>query len=111
MSNMNELDTTLNDLITCVQALADATDSLFRTVNALRETFSGASEPPEEKPAEPVKEYSFTEVRGILAGISGKGHGADVRKLLSKYGATKLSDIRPEDYANLVQDAEAIANG
>ena len=111
MSNMSELDTTLNDLITCVQALAKAADNLLRTANALRETFSGASETPEAKPEESIKEYSFTEVRGILAGISGKGHGADVRKLLSKYGASKLSDIRPEDYANLVRDAEAITNG
>lgn len=65
---------------------------------------------PNEEPA-PAKEYSFTEVRGIMAGLSGKGKKAEARELLQKYGASRLSEVKPEDYAALVADAEVIANG
>ena len=65
-----------------------------------------------EEPKEaPAKEYSFTEVRGIMAGLSGKGKKAEARDLLQKYGASRLSEVKPEDYAALVADAEVIANG
>ena len=58
----------------------------------------------------PVKTYSKEEVRGILAGKSTKGYGKEVKALLSKYGADKLSTLNPKHYAAVAAEAEDIGN-
>lgn len=64
---------------------------------------------PEETPVEET--YSFTDVRGALAAKSKEGFKEEVKKLISKYGAEKLSDINPDDYAALMKDVEELSNG
>jgi hypothetical protein len=56
-------------------------------------------------------ELKLEDVRSVLAGKSRAGHTAEVRDLLQKYGATKLSAIDPANYEALMKDAEAIGNG
>ena len=58
-----------------------------------------------------VKKYSFQEVHGIMASLAGKGKKAEAKALLTKYGASRLSDVKEEDYPALVAEAEVIANG
>ena len=65
----------------------------------------------EETPKEEARTYSFTDVRGIMAGLSGQGKKAEARALLEKFGAKRLSDVKEEDYASLVHEAQVIANG
>ena len=50
------------------------------------------------------------EVRKFLAELSMSGKTAEMKSLLAKYGATKLSDIDPKYYAKLLDDAKEIAN-
>lgn len=57
---------------------------------------------------EPVKEYSFTDVRTILAEKSRAGHTVEIKEILTKHGAEKLSGIKPEDYAALVAEVEVL---
>ena len=64
----------------------------------------------EESPKEEAKTYTFTEVRGIMAGLSGQGKKAEAKALLEKFGAKRLSDVKEEDYAALVHEAQVIAN-
>lgn len=66
---------------------------------------------PVPAPAALAKTYSFQEVRGIMAALSGKGKKDEARALLQKYGASRLSEVKPEDYAALAKDAEEAANG
>ena len=67
-----------------------------------------------EAKAEPVneaaKEYIFTEVRTILAEKSRAGFTAEIKELLVKHGADKLSKIAPTEYAALVADVEVLGN-
>ena len=44
-------------------------------------------------PAEPEKEISYTEVRSVLAAKSRAGHTAEIRELLQKHGASRLSEV------------------
>ena len=46
----------------------------------------------------------------MLAEKSHDGFTADVRALLQKYGAEKLSAVDPEKYADLLSDAEVLGN-
>lgn len=57
---------------------------------------------PEEKP------LTLEEVRMVLAEKSRAGHTAEVRTLLVKHGAEKLSDIDPARYPALLADAEVL---
>jgi hypothetical protein len=47
----------------------------------------------------------------VLAEKSRAGHTAEVRALLQKHGAAKLSEIDPANYEALMKDAEVIGNG
>lgn len=56
----------------------------------------------------PEKAVSLEEVRAVLAEKSAAGKGAEVRALLLQHGANKLSAIQPDQYADLLKEAEAL---
>lgn len=109
MSKMSELAVELSELKRCGETLISIAETLT-------ELFSAGTEEPETQPAPekqpepatPEKTYSFTDVRGILADKSRQGHTVAVKDLLRKYGAEKLSDLAPENYAAIVADVEAL---
>lgn len=112
MSKTSNLDLVLDEMITAGQKMIEA-------ATALREMFSETATPEKltEAPAkevssEPeVKKYTFQEVRGIMASLSGKGKKAEAKALLTKYGASRLSEVKEDNYAALVAEAEVILNG
>ena len=62
-----------------------------------------------EKPrAEPSKKISLEDVRAVLAKLSQHGKTAEVKDLITKYGASKLSDVDEGKYKDLLKDAEEI---
>lgn len=56
----------------------------------------------------PEKEYTLTDVRKKLSSLSSDGKTDQVRELLSKYGAKRLSEIKPEDFNALMEEAEKL---
>ena len=64
----------------------------------------------EPKLEEPVKQYSLEDVRAVLAKKAASGFQDEVKELLGKFNAKKLSDINPDDYGKLLKEAEAIGN-
>lgn len=99
MSKMSNLDLVLDEMITAGQKMIEA-------ATALREMFSETAAPEPE-----VIKYTFQEVRGIMAILSGKSNKAEAKALLTKYGASRLSEVKEADYAALVAEAEVILNG
>jgi hypothetical protein len=64
---------------------------------------------PEPAPAEkPSKQLTIEEVRAVLAEKSEAGKQMEVKNLLFKYDSGKLSGVKPEDYASLLAEAEAL---
>ena len=49
-------------------------------------------------------------VRAVLADKSRSGFTAQVKALIEKYGADKLSEVDPTNYNALMADAEALSN-
>ena len=99
MSKMGDMAATIEELRSAAAAINDA-------ANWLADTFS-TTEPAEEAPmTEPV--LTLEEVRAVLAEKSRKGHTAEIRSLLQKYGADKLSKIDPANYKALLADAEVL---
>lgn len=60
-----------------------------------------------EEKAEP-KPLTLEQVRAALAEKSRAGHTAEVKALLIKHGADKLSDIDPAEYPALLAEAEVL---
>ena len=65
-------------------------------------------EKPAAKQAQEEKPLTLEEVRAVLAEKSRAGHTAEVRELLNKHGADKLSGIDPAEYAALLPQAEVL---
>lgn len=63
-----------------------------------------------KKVAAELEEQPLTleEVRAVLAEKSRAGHTAEVKALLTKHGADKLSDVDPAEYPALLADAEVL---
>ena len=103
MSKMKDLSLTLDEMKHCGETLIGISESL-------REIFSTPDPEPEPEQKEPVKMVTFEELRAELAKKTrvSKENTDAIRSLLQKYGASKLSDIKPEDYAALLKEAEVI---
>ena len=100
MSKMSEMSATIEELRRCAVAISDA-------ANWLAEQFI-SDEPASEAPAEPV--LTLEAVRAVLAEKSRAGYTAQIRSLLQKYGADKLSGVDPANYKALLADAEELNN-
>ncbi|WP_418790938.1 rRNA biogenesis protein rrp5 [Phosphitispora sp. TUW77] len=100
----------LLDVVSDLRLLADSVQAIAEAValNEPAETVQPETPAPskEKKPA--VKAVTLEEVRAVLAEKSHDGFTAEVRSLLEKYGASKLSEIDPAKYAALLADAEAL---
>lgn len=102
----------LLDVISDVRSLAD---SLQAVVNAMLENepveVASQAVSAEESIVENLEETAkikLEDVRAVLADKSRMGHTAAVRDLLTKYGASKLSEIDLEKYPALLKDAEML---
>ena len=105
MGKFSELDLAIKDL-------RSAAATINEVANTLAEMFSTASAdeaPAATTPAEP--QLTLEQVRAVLADKSRVGFTAEIRTLLQKYGAAKLSGIDPVHYKALVADAEVLGDG
>ena len=94
-----------------IKDLRSAAATINDVANTLAEMFSttGDKAPDAAVPAEPA--LTLEQVRAVLADKSRQGHTAEIRSLLQKYGATKLSQIDPANYKALLAEAEVLTDG
>ena len=97
------------DVAEIINALRDAASTINTLADDLTDLFSYSSRTPEIAPAS-EKAMSLEEVRAILAEKSRDGFTAQIRDLLLKYGANKLSELDPACYKVLVADAEVLGD-
>ena len=112
MDKMFELINSLNALTKAVERLTAKITSEY--LDTFEEIYSPEmDEPKEESKEQPTPEQqtvTFVELRSRLSEISRNGHTAEVKELLRKFGADKLSDVAESDYTALLAEAEVIAN-
>ena len=108
MDKMFELINSLNALTKAVEGLTSEYLDTFEEIYSPE-----MDEPKEESKEQPTPEQqtvTFVELRSRLSEISRNGHTAEVKELLRKFGADKLSDVAESDYTALLAEAEVIAN-
>ena len=97
-----------SDMATTIEELRNAAAAINDAANWLAEAFSSTDATEKAPAAEPA--LKLEDVRAVLAEKSRKGHTAEIRSLLQKYGADKLSKIDPANYKALLADAEVLDN-
>ena len=105
MGKFSELELAIKDLRTAAATINDVANTLAEMFSGDPHT-GGADEPAD--PAEP--QLTLEQVRAVLADKSRNGHTAEIRSLLQKYGAAKLSGIDPANYKALLTDAEVLTD-
>lgn len=99
----------LLDVVSDLHSLADSVEAIAKVIE---QPETAAEEPKnEKKPKKSKPEITLEQVRAALAQKSNSGFTAEVRELLVKHGADRLSNIDPSEYAALLADAEALGNG
>ena len=94
----------LLDVVEDMRSLADSLQSIADSIQ-------GNTAAPEEVPTQPVDktpQITIDQVRTLLAEKSGEGKTQAVKALLYKYDAGKLSGVKPEDYAALMEEARKL---
>ena len=103
----------LLDVVSDMRSLAD---SIQAVCDAMASDGPTDIEKPQEEPqkkapkakTEKTPEITLEKVRGVLADKSRSGHTAEVRAIIQKYGADRLSDIDPKDYPAVLKEAEVL---
>ncbi|MCG1024517.1 DNA ligase [Dehalobacter sp.] len=110
MSKMSELSLAIRELKRCGEtliAISDSLDGLFSN----NEDSPSANRQIADTPELKENPITLEAVRAVLAEKSRVGHTAEIRELLEKHGAGKLSEIDPSKYPVLLAEAEVLGNG
>jgi hypothetical protein len=123
---MSQLAAELDELHHCGEILIGISDTLREMfsgeeVPETQETPAGkpkgkakaaktapTKEPEPENPAEPEKKLTLADVRAVLAEKSRAGFTEEVKALIVKHGADRLSEVPETEYAALLADAEVL---
>lgn len=111
MDPMMKVINALSELITALQELKQQTTNGY--INTFEEIYNPEKNepkeaPPTEQPAPETKTVTFVELRSRLAEISRAGHTAEIKELIARFGAEKLSDVKETDYSALLTEAEEL---
>lgn len=107
----------ISELSLAVTELRNAAQSLTKVADSLTDLFAGSGgtqieeSPTAKLPLPEEKPLTLEMVRAILAEKSRSGYTSEIRMLLEKHGASKLSEIKPSKYPALLAEAEVLGNG
>lgn len=92
------------------EALLKVAENLRLLADSIRDVYKVLAEStPEKKSEAKVRvEISLEKVRGVLADKSRNGHTSEVRAIIQKYGANRLSEIDPSNYEAILKEAEVL---
>jgi hypothetical protein len=99
MSKMSDMAATIEELRNAAAAINDAANWLAKAFSSTDAT---------EKAPAAVPALRLEDVRAVLAEKSRKGHTAEIRSLLQKYGADRLSQLDPANYKALLAEVEVL---
>ena len=88
--------------LSVVEDLRQLAGSIEALTNALQEVEAPEATAAEIKPKVP-KEVKLEDVRAVLT--AKKQEGKSITELLNKFGASKLTDIDPKSYSELIKVA------
>ena len=113
-TQMNKIDLFIEVselLIEVVKDLRKLADSVSAVSNAVTEGLTAINESnPQIESSKQLPIIPLEKVRAVLAEKSQDGFTADVREILAKHGAAKLSEVNPSEYEAILKEAEVLGN-
>ena len=88
--------------------LAECGKALLRMAHALTEKKD--EDPAAEEQKNPEKKLILEDVRRVAADKARQGHTDEVRQLIQKFGADKLSGVDAAEYPALMEELEAMGH-
>ena len=127
MSTMSEISALLDEIKSCSNTLISIYDEMHNLIDSkepdeektkaktTRKRKTKTEEAPEiipedQTPEESPKPLTFEEIQSSFVMKSRDGYTADVKALITKFGAKKLSEIDADDYPALMKELEVIGN-
>lgn len=104
MGKMSDLDLQIKELRSCGETIIEIANTLAEMFSSQAAEDTPTKAAPKEKPKVPA----FEEVRHRMTVIAQAGYSAEVKALITKYGARKLSDIDPSRYEEFLKEADAL---
>lgn len=118
MSKVSELSMLVDELKKCGETLVGISEGLADMFSGTEEekqpakkatTKKKAAEEPKPEPQE-EKPLTLEDVRAVCADKSRKGFTAEVKAILIKHDADKLSEVDPAEYKALLAEVEVLGN-
>jgi len=109
MDPIFEVINALNALTTALTKLTEQTTQ--KEMDKFEQIYPPADEQPQPEPVTPeppAKPVTLAEVRAVLANKSRAGFTEEVKQLVMKHGAEKLSGVPESEYAALMKEAESL---
>lgn len=100
----------LLDVVSDMRSLADSIQAVADAMASNEPVEAKEPTTTTKEPAPKKKEIALEEVRAKLAEKSQVGLTAQVREIIQKYGGSKLSEVDPKHYADILKDAEVLGN-
>ncbi len=88
-----------------LRGLAKAEGSTKDKVAVKEQKQDAAKTQPETQQEKPA---TLEGIRALMAQKTQEGKSKEIKELLQKYGAAKLSAVKPEDYPALMQEAQVL---
>lgn len=116
MGKMNELSMVLDEMKKCGEMLIQISEDLKQLFSTASDT-AADTVPVKAEMKEPVAKeppkvtIKKEQVRAVLAQKSRDGFTKEIKEILKKYGANKLSEVSESDYQAVLQDVEVLGNG
>ncbi len=109
MEPIFEVINALNALTTALTKLTEQTTQ--KEMDKFEQIYPPTEEAQQPEPANPeppTKPVTLAEVRAVLANKSRAGFTEEVKQLVMKHGAEKLSGVPESEYAALMKEAESL---
>ena len=97
------------DMAQAIEELHSAAAAITGIANWLSAQFS-TSDMPMEAQQDSKPAITLEQVRAVLADKSRAGHTDEIRRILEKHGAAKLSQIDPGHYEAILKEAEELTD-
>lgn len=120
MGKVSELSMLVDELKKCGETLVGISEGLADMFSGTAEEKlptkkaapkkKTAEEPKSEPQPKEEKPLTLEDVRAMCADKSRKGFTADVKAILTKHGADKLSEVDPAEYKALLAEVEVLGN-
>ena len=117
MGKVSELAMFVDELKKCGETLIGISEGLADLFSGTDEETPANNFSPKvqfeakaEAPVSEKKAVTLEEVRKVLAEKSRAGFTDEVKAILTKHGADKLSEVAPTEYKALLAEAEVIGN-